>query len=104
MLGVRPPDVAMRGTPGRNERSDDDIPRGAQPAPLDLNTEQIATNFQRKVGTPVFCDRPQYGYAELGGRKHDRLLGDGSLDVRIHHERRFAYASDGKAAIAGETR
>jgi hypothetical protein len=43
------------------------------------------------------------GHPELGGGEDDRLLCDGSLDVRIHHERMFAYDSDGKGPIAGET-
>jgi hypothetical protein len=65
-------------------------------APLDLNTQQVATDVKRQIGAAVLGDWPQHPYTQLHRSEHDRLLGDSSLVVRVHHERMFACASDGK--------
>jgi hypothetical protein len=44
--------------------------------PLALDTQDLPADLEREDITPVLCDRPQDGNAELGRRSRDRCLGD----------------------------
>jgi hypothetical protein len=90
MLAVRGANVAAWRTSGRDQRRNHDIARWAEPSPLDLDAEEVATDFQCEIGTPMFGDRPQHGHAELRGGEDNRLLCHSAFDVRIHDERMFA--------------
>jgi len=59
-------------------------------APFDLDTKQLIGDVQSEIDPAVLTDRPPDPYAEPHRGQHDRLLGDGSLVVRIQHERMFA--------------
>src|SRR5579884_1285455 len=82
------------------EQNGDGVPRGAQPAPLHLDSHELAADLQQEVGTSVLAHRPPDRHAQTCSGQHDRLLRDGAFDVRIHHERMFARASDGKDCCA----
>jgi hypothetical protein len=77
---------------------DHDIAGPAEASPLNLDSQQVPADVESKVGTPVLGHRPQNPDPCLQCGENDRLLGDGSLDVRIHHERMFACGSDGIAS------
>ena len=87
---VPPLHVAVGRAPRCEQRNDHDISLRSHPSPLDLDAEQVAADLQREVSPPVFCNRPQDRDAEPGRRQHDRLLGYGPFDVRVHDERMFA--------------
>jgi hypothetical protein len=76
--------VTAGGAAGCEQADDDGVSSRTQPPPLDLNPPQPTTDLKREIRTAMVGHRPQYGHAQLHGRKHDRLLGDGSLGVRRH--------------------
>jgi hypothetical protein len=72
---------------------DDDVAAASQPTPLALHAPQLAGDREGEVEATVFGDWSQHRYPQLDGSENNRLLGDGSFDVRTLHTNRCSHAA-----------
>jgi hypothetical protein len=100
LVGVRPAQETIGSTAACKQVRDHDVATACQSTPLALHPPQLAADGEGEVEATMFGDRSQNGDAQLDGSENDRLLGDGSFDVRALHTNRCSHAWRTEACVS----